>query len=75
METNNLNKLKTYGSNKMFECYKNKNDIVKLLSEKGFLQNILLTWQEIKQNKEHGIIWNDSNLKRNSNTFYNLKNG
>ena len=72
------NKLKKYGQKMFFESNITKYDILKIFPEKGFFQDILLAWQEIKGNKEKNnisqeIIWNNSNLKSNGNTFYNQK--
>ena len=72
------NKLYKYGQKMFFESNITKYDILKLFPDKGFFQDILLAWQEIKGNNEKNnisqeIIWNNSNLKSNGNTFYNKK--
>ena len=70
-----MKKLNKFGGKLLFESNIKKSDIAYLFPDESFLQNILLSWIDIKGNLNEDnisqeIIWNNSTLKAEGKTFY-----
>ena len=67
-----MKKLNKFGGKLLFESNIKKIDISNLFPDESFLQNILLSWIDIKgnlneENISQEIIWNNSTLKIEGN--------
>ena len=69
-------KLSKYGGKLIFECNIDQSDIKNIFPKTGFLQDIILAWNEINTNKKpvhigKEILWNNSFLKIGERTIFN----
>ena len=70
------NELDKYGGNLVFECSLNEKHIVSNFKN-VFLRDVILSWNTIKSNEKarhvnKTMIWNNSTIENNQNTFFTL---
>ena len=70
-----IKKLNNYGGKLVFESTLNTIDLVQLFPVKGFFQDIILSWFEIRDSQEEDCIgkqnlWNNSKIKIQNKTFF-----